>query len=115
MAWAGPPLSGELLAFRMTFALEAVDGVSVVSSDRNEPPQMTETVTIPAHIENGSLCLDAPLPTDLERVEVRGYRSKKRDASALHDLVAFLESLPPGTRSKEDIDREIAEGRGSWR
>jgi hypothetical protein len=76
---------------------------------------MTETVTIPAHIENGSLRLDAPLPPDLDRVEVRGYRSQRRSASAIHELVAFLEGLPPGTRTKEDIDREVEEGRGSWR
>lgn len=76
---------------------------------------MTETVTIPAHIEDGSIRLDAPLPPDLERVEVRGYRSSRRDGSALNDLVAFLESLPAGTRSKEDIDRQVKEERSSWR
>lgn len=76
---------------------------------------MTETVTIPAHIEDGSIRLDAPLPPDLERVEVRGYRSSRRDGSALNALVAFLESLPAGTRSKEDIDRQVKEERSSWR
>ena len=76
---------------------------------------MTETVTIPAHIEDGSIRLDAPLPPDLDRVEVRGYRSPRRDGSALNDLVAFLESLPAGVRSKEDIDRQVREERSSWR
>jgi hypothetical protein len=76
---------------------------------------MTETVTIPAHIEDGSIRLDAPLPADLERVEVLGYRSSRRDGSALNDLVAFLESLPAGTRSKEDIDRQVRDDRSSWR
>ena len=76
---------------------------------------MTETVTIPAHIEDGAIRLDAPLPPDLERVEVRGYRSSRRDESALNDLVAFLESLPAGARSKEDIDRQVKEERSSWR
>lgn len=76
---------------------------------------MTETVTIPAHIENGSVRLDAPLPPDLERVEVRGYRSSKPDNSAIHDLLTFLEGLPAGTRTKEDIDRQVEEERSSWR
>ena len=76
---------------------------------------MTETVTIPAHIEDGSLRLDAPLPPDLERVEVLGYRTVRPDATAINDLVAFLESLPAGTRTKEDIDRQVEEERSSWR
>jgi len=76
---------------------------------------MSETVTIPAHIEDGSLRLDAPLPPDLERVEVLGYRTARRDATAINDLVAFLESLPAGTRTKEDIDRQVEEERSSWR
>ena len=76
---------------------------------------MSETVTIPAHIEDGSLRLDAPLPPDLERVEVLGYRTVRRDATAINDLVAFLESLPAGTRTKEDIDRQVEEERSSWR
>lgn len=29
-------------------------------------------------------------------------------------LLDVIRSLPPGTRSKEDIDRQIAEERASW-
>lgn len=76
---------------------------------------MTETVTIPAHMENGSLCLDAPIPPDIDRVEVRGYRATRRDNSSLQDVIAQIEALPPGTRTKDDIDRQIAEERSSWR
>ena len=76
---------------------------------------MSESVTIPAHIEDGSICLDAPLPQDIERVEVRGYRAGHKDRAALDDLVSFLESLPAGTRSKDDIDRQVEQGRSSWR
>ena len=43
------------------------------------------------------------LRTRLERM------GKKRRPS----LVALIDSLPPGTRSKEDIDREFEELRGS--
>ena len=30
------------------------------------------------------------------------------------NLVEFIQSLPPGTRSKADIDAQIAEERSSW-
>lgn len=30
------------------------------------------------------------------------------------DIFAFIRSLPPGTRTKEDIDRQIAEERDGW-
>ena len=76
---------------------------------------MSESVTIPAHIEDGTIRLDAPLPKDIERVEVRGYRADPKDRTALDDLVSFLESLPDGTRTKDDIDRQIEDERSSWR
>ena len=76
---------------------------------------MSESITIPAHIGDGTIHLDAPLPTDIERVEVRGYRAGRKDGTALEDLISFLESLPAGTRTKDDIDRQIEEERSSWR
>ncbi|MEO8361020.1 MAG: hypothetical protein ABI672_13400 [Vicinamibacteria bacterium] len=76
---------------------------------------MSESITIPAHIEAGAIRLDAPLPADIERVEVLGYRADRKDRSALGDLISFLEALPAGTRTKEDIDRQIDEERSSWR
>lgn len=72
---------------------------------------MTDTLTIPAHIENGSVFLDGPLPSNVERVEVRvTVRTAQQENVA--SLIRFLESLPPGTRSREEIDAEIREGRG---
>lgn len=73
---------------------------------------MTETVTIPAHIENGSLHLDAPLPQDVLKVEVRVEiaPSKNRRRS----VAEYLESLPPGHLSGEEIDRQLREERDSW-
>lgn len=76
---------------------------------------MSESITIPAHIEDGTIRLDAPLPADIERVEVRGYRAGRTDRTALDDLISFLESLPAGTRTKDDIDRQVEEERSSWR
>jgi len=72
---------------------------------------MTETLTIPAHIENGSVRLDAPLPRDVERVEVRVTVRSGRPGG-ISSLIRYLESLPPGTRTRAEIDEEIREGRG---
>ena len=33
---------------------------------------------------------------------------------AIEDIFAFIRSLPGGTRTKEDIDGQIAEERDSW-
>jgi hypothetical protein len=72
---------------------------------------MIETLTIPAHIENGSIRLDGPLPGDVERVEVRVTVRSARPGG-VSSLIRYLESLPPGTRTREEIDAEIREGRG---
>jgi hypothetical protein len=70
-----------------------------------------ESVTIPAHIEGGSVRLDAPLPSNAISVEVR----VKVDATKpRRSVAAYLRSLPPGTRSGEDIDRDLREERDSW-
>lgn len=45
-------------------------------------------------------------------VVVRSIESK--EAKPAQDVFEFIRSLPPGTRSKEDIDRQIAEERDSW-
>jgi hypothetical protein len=57
--------------------------------------------------------VDAPIPASASEVEVV-VRVPDEEAPRLQDLIDFLESLPPGTRSKEDIDRQIDEDRGSW-
>lgn len=74
---------------------------------------MSETITIPAHIEDGSLRLDAPLPKNIEWIEVRA-RVAPVSASSGRSVAAYIESLPPGERTGEDIDGQIAEERASW-
>ncbi len=73
-----------------------------------------ETVTLPAHIEGDSLRLDAPLPPDIQSVEVRVV-VKTPQQSSVSSLIRLIESFPPGTRSQEDIDAEIKEGRDDRR
>lgn len=71
---------------------------------------MTETLTIPAHLENGVVLLDGPLPRGVESIEVRvTLRSARK--GRISSLIKYLESLPLGTRTREEIDAEIREGR----
>jgi|CXWL01.1.fsa_nt_gi hypothetical protein len=76
---------------------------------------MIETLTIPAHIENGSLHLDAPLPTGIVSVEVKilvnagGPSSKPR-----RSVGEFVRSLPTGNRTGADIEAQVREERESW-
>lgn len=73
-----------------------------------------DTLTLPAHVEGDSVRLDAPLPPNIQSVEVRVVlkTQQQRDVSS---LIRLIESFPPGTRSQEDIDAEIEEGRADSR
>jgi hypothetical protein len=72
---------------------------------------MAETLAIPAHLENGSVLLDGPLPSDVESIEVR-VKLRTARKGRISSLIRYLESLPPGTRTRAEIDAEIREGRG---
>lgn len=73
-----------------------------------------DTLTLPAHVEGDSVRLDAPLPPNIQSVEVRVVLKtpQQRDISS---LIRLIESFPPGTRSQEEIDAEIEEGRDDRR
>ncbi len=61
------------------------------------------------HIE-----LDEPV-TELEGpVEVVLRAVPHRSEGEEEDIFDFIAKLPPGTRSKENIDRQIREERDSW-
>ena len=60
---------------------------------------------IPAHIENGTIRLDAPLPPLAERVEVVVYTPPAPRTS----LAAFVRSLPPGDMTGDEIEAEMRE------
>ena len=95
-------------------------GCSVRDAPRYPSPDakattMTETVTIPAHIENGALRLDGPLSKNVGGVEVRVQANPAQGRpEAITKLLAFIKSLPPGTRTPEEIDEEIDRDRDSW-
>ncbi|MBX3184832.1 MAG: hypothetical protein KIT72_07705 [Polyangiaceae bacterium] len=46
-------------------------------------------------------------------VVLRPIKAKEAEP-AKRDLFEVIRSLPPGTRTKEDIDAQIAEERASW-
>ena len=69
----------------------------------------TETLIIPAHIENGSVQLDAPLPAGIISVELRVQLADT--GKPRRSLAEYVRSLPPGTRTAEEIDRQFREGR----
>lgn len=58
--------------------------------------------------------LDEPVDELTGEVEVVVRPIVPTEATPKQDIFDFLRSLPPGTRSKEDIDRQIAEERDSW-
>lgn len=59
--------------------------------------------------------LDEPVRSSSGEVEVLVEVSEEaKPSNEISNLADFLESLPPGTRSKEDIDRQIREERDSW-
>lgn len=57
--------------------------------------------------------LDEPVEEVTGEVEIV-VRSVEPKAAPKRDVFDVLRSLPPGTRTKEDIDRQIAEERDSW-
>ena len=72
---------------------------------------MSRTVVIKGPVVGPSTVeLEEPLPDRTEEVEVVA-RVADRPGGKLSD---YLRGLPPGTRSKEDIDRQIREERDSW-
>lgn len=58
--------------------------------------------------------LDEALDEVTGEVELVVRSVEPKEAKPAQDVFDFLRSLPPGTRSKEDIDRQIAEERDSW-
>ena len=90
-------------------------GPAGVSFGRPKDEPMAESVTIPAHIENGSVRLDGPLPQNAAGVEVRvQIKPSTGRPERITELLAFIKSLPPGTRTPEEIDQQIDEERASW-
>jgi len=71
---------------------------------------MTRTVVIKGRVVGPhTVELDEPLPEQTSEVEVVA-----RIKTSGRKLSEIMQSFPPGTRTKEDIDRQINEERDSW-
>ena len=55
--------------------------------------------------------LNAPVTNVARTVQVIAHSQIEESPNAIKSLIDFLESLPPGTRTKEDIDRQLREDR----
>lgn len=72
---------------------------------------MTRTVIIKGRVVGPhTVELAEPLPDETSEVEVIAH-VKTAGRGKLSDI---LRSFPPGTRSKEDIDRQVEEERAAW-
>jgi hypothetical protein len=58
--------------------------------------------------------LDEPVDRTVGEVEVIVCGRPDDMRRAEPGLAAFLRGLPPGTRTKEEIDRQVTEERDSW-
>lgn len=77
---------------------------------------MAQTIVVRGRVVGSrTIEVDEALPADSNEVEVVLHvGTSKPGTGDPARLLEYLQSLPPGTRSKEDIDRQIEEDRGSW-
>lgn len=59
-----------------------------------------------------TLVLESPVLTQPETLQVELTPAPLRGDA--RQFVKFIDSLPPGTMTKEEIDREIEDVRGDW-
>jgi len=72
---------------------------------------MSRRVVVKGRVVGPSIVeLETPLPKEVREVEV----TARVDDRVELELSDYLRSLPPGTRAKGDIDRQIREERGYW-
>lgn len=75
---------------------------------------MSRTVVVRGRVTGArTVELEEPVPEEVTGVEVV-LHVPEAPATQAQELLDFLASLPPGNRSKEDIDRQIEDDRGSW-
>jgi hypothetical protein len=60
-------------------------------------------------------CIELDEPIDMRDGEVEvTVRPVDEAHSTVADMLTLIALFPPGTRTKEDIDRQIAEERAGW-
>jgi hypothetical protein len=71
------------------------------------------TISVRGHLTSPTtLVLDSPVLTAPSTLQVELAPTPPRGDAG--EFVRFLDSLPPGTMTAEEIDREIEDVRGDW-
>jgi hypothetical protein len=76
---------------------------------------MQNAVVVKGHIVGPTAVeLDEPVPGATGEVEVIVRLTPTDENQARETIFQFLRGLPPGARTKDDIDRQLQEERDSW-
>ena len=74
---------------------------------------MERGVVVRGRLHGRQIDLDEPMDELDGEVEIT-VRRVGGSHRTVADMLALIATFPPGTRTKEDIDRQIAEERASW-
>ena len=74
---------------------------------------MLRGVVMRGRLTGRHIDLDGPVDQPDGEVEVV-VRPIESERAAVENIFQFIRSLPAGTRTKDDIDRQLAEERDSW-
>ena len=75
---------------------------------------MERGIVVRGRLRGRRIDLDEPVGELEGEVEVVVRAVEPAAAKPLESIFEFIRSLPPGTRTKEDIDGQIAAERDSW-
>jgi hypothetical protein len=75
---------------------------------------MERGVVVRGRLHGRQIDLEEPVDQLDGEVEVVVRPVEPAHAKPVESIFDFIRKLPPGTRTKEDIDRQIAEERDSW-
>jgi hypothetical protein len=74
---------------------------------------MERSVVVRGRLHGRHIDLDESVDQIDGDVEIT-VRPVRAGHATIADMLAVIETFPPGSRTKEDIDRQIAEERASW-
>jgi hypothetical protein len=75
---------------------------------------MKRGVVVRGRLHGRHIDLDEPVDQIDGEVEVVVRAVEHTRAKPVESIFELIRKLPPGTRTKEDIDRQIAEERDGW-
>lgn len=74
---------------------------------------MNRQVVVRGRLHGRHIDLEKPVEDLDGEVEVT-VRAVQGEGATVADMLALVATFPPGTRTKQDIDRQIAEDRAGW-